>query len=399
MRHRRILMQALLLLLLPLAAEAIPFAVGHRSIVFVDPARGNRQVQTEVYYPADQSGDDVPVAAGVFPVITFGHGYLMVWSAYQYLWTFLVPRGTIFALPRTEGGLVPNHEQFGRDLAFLVDELRIEGADPSSPFYGHVTGASCVMGHSMGGGASVLAASYNSSITALANLAAAETNPSAIEAARSVTAPCLVLAGSDDCVAPPSQHQIPIYEALASSCKTLLTVTGGTHCQFADYNFNCQLGEYCSGSISREQQHELVETFLTPWLDWTLRGDVHALADFQDLLATAQGLTVRQDCPIASVTAESAARIQIELRVLPNPFSRDARIRFHLSSPAAVRLEIFTAAGRMVRVPLDAVLGAGFHEIPWEGNDAAGRALPAGLYFCRLRTPEAGAERTMTLLR
>ena len=157
---------------------ALPLAVGHRTITYVDPSRGNRPIQTELYYPADAAGDNVPVAAGAFPVITFGHGFVMVWSAYQYLWTAFVPRGYILALPRTESGIFPSHEQFGRDLAFLVDKLQAEGTTPASPFYNHVAPTSCVMGHSMGGGASVLAASYNPRITALSNLAAAETNPS-----------------------------------------------------------------------------------------------------------------------------------------------------------------------------------------------------------------------------
>ena len=65
--------------------------VGHTTITFNDPNRsggfGNgggpgRQIQTEIYYPATTSGENVAVANGQWPVIVFGHGFAMNWDAY-----------------------------------------------------------------------------------------------------------------------------------------------------------------------------------------------------------------------------------------------------------------------------------------------------------------------------
>ena len=371
------------------AVSALPLAVGHRSITYVDPARGNRQVQTEIYYPADAAGDNVPVSAGAFPVVTFGHGFVMAWSAYQYLWTSLVPQGYILALPRTEGGAFPSHEQFGRDLAFLVDKLRAEGANPSSPFYNHVGTTACAMGHSMGGGASVLAASYNPGITALANLAAAETNPSAIGAAASVTAPSLMFSGSKDCVTPPSQHQIPIYNALGSDCKAIVTITGGNHCQFAESGTLCELGESCSADITREQQHTLVLAILTPWLAWTLRGDPAGLQQYQALLDAGSGITSVEDCPLASDVVESIGSPDLRMIAGPNPFTGSTQIRVDAPAGEAVRVEIFDVAGRKVRSLVDAAATTSTIALTWDGRDDSGTELSAGIYYCRIR---AGAE-------
>jgi dienelactone hydrolase len=61
--------------------------------------------------------------------------------------------------------------------------LEEQNADPASWLFGQVATAQFgVSGHSMGGGASILAAAADARIKAVANLAAAETNPSAIQA-------------------------------------------------------------------------------------------------------------------------------------------------------------------------------------------------------------------------
>ncbi len=64
------------------------YSIGHHGQHNPDyfDALRNRNVWTEVYYPANTAGDDVPLAAGQFPVIVFGHGFTLQWSAYDYFW-------------------------------------------------------------------------------------------------------------------------------------------------------------------------------------------------------------------------------------------------------------------------------------------------------------------------
>ena len=294
----------IILIILPLSVWA-QYPIGHRNVTYTDSSRSNRQIPTDVYYPATFAGDNAPVAippAGGFPLTSFGHGFLLNVATYQYLWQALVSEGYVVALPRTESSVSPSHLQFGLDLAFLIRKLQSEGNTNSSPFFGAIGTTSCVMGHSMGGGSSFLAAQSDTTITAIANFAAAETNPSAIAAAGNLTLPTLLFAGSDDCVAPPVTHQLPMYNALQSECKTFVSITGGSHCKFGENNFTCNLGEFsCSGSMSRSAQHDLVISYLLPFLDFYLKHEMEARCLFQLRLEAQNGIAYQQTCIQSSV--------------------------------------------------------------------------------------------------
>lgn len=265
------------------------YQIGHTTLSFIDTSRNNRQVPTEVYYPALAAGEDVPVASGQFPVLSFGHGFVITINAYSNFRDAMVPRGYILALPNTETGLLPDHLDLALDLSFILKALDSAHLNSGSIFFGHIDPHAAVMGHSMGGGAAMLAASGDSSITAVVNFAAANTNPSAILAATSIYCPALLFAGSEDCVTPPLQHQEPMYDSLASPIKTLITITGGGHCYFANYNFFCAVGEASctpNPTISREEQQDVTFDFLNLWLDCYLKGDQDSFEIFLDSLTS-----------------------------------------------------------------------------------------------------------------
>ncbi|MDV7396266.1 hypothetical protein RZS08_33035, partial [Arthrospira platensis SPKY1] len=127
-------------------------------ISFTDPAR-NRSIPTRVYYPGKSTGNDALFEEGSFPLIVLGHGFAMNYQAYLNFRDTLVPRGYILAIPTTETGPIPfpDHGEFGSDLKFLNTHIKAQNNIPGSFFYGHVRQHSAIMGHSMGGGASVLA--------------------------------------------------------------------------------------------------------------------------------------------------------------------------------------------------------------------------------------------------
>lgn len=382
----------LLLALAPGPARA-DWAVGHRSVTYQDPARGNRSIPVEIYYPAEGAGDDVPVAPGEFPIYVFGHGYLLTWDLYSFVWNGLVPNGFLVALPKTEGSLFPSHGEFGEDLAFLVAKLRSAGGDPGSPLYGHVAETAAIGGHSMGGGASFLAAAEDPTIDAIANLAAAETNPSAIGAASDVAIPALLFAGGNDCVTPPEGHQLPMYDALASDCKTCVEIAGASHCQFAAYSFPCAFGEgSCADpTISRSAQQATVLDYLLPWLRYELEGDLPSWAAFQELLASDDRTTFLQECAITAVAGGEAAPPppRLALAVRPNPFNPIASLSIAVPRPGPLRVVVFDSRGRAVSRILEETVGAGTIEASWNGTDDRGMALPSGAYF--LRASAAGA--------
>ena len=276
-------------------AQADQFSVGNLQITFVDPDRNNRAILTEIYYPITDSGEP---ASGNFPLLVFGHGFLMEWSAYENLWSHFVPQGYVMAFPRTEGGFSPSHQDFALDIAFLASAVQELNDDSNSPLYQALNGRTAAMGHSMGGGAALLATSYSDMIDVYLGLAPAETNPSSIAAAQNITQPALIISGSADDVTPESTHQIPIYEALVTESRGLVSITGGGHCYFANFNFFCNLGESgTSGNITvtREEQQQTTADFATPWLDFFLKDDCQRWNEFQDSLEQSSRITFMQN--------------------------------------------------------------------------------------------------------
>ncbi len=297
-------------LLFTLSASAQPFSVGTRQLSFVDAAR-NRTIGFTAHYPAASAGTDVPVADGEFPVLVFGHGFVMAVDVYSNLWNYFVPKGYIMLLPTTEGGIPPDHGAFGADLAYLADAMQLENTNASSEFFGHVLPATALMGHSMGGGASFLGAGGNTNIQALVNFAAAETTPSAVAAAATVQVPTLVFAASEDCVAPIAAHQGPMYAALTVPCKAFVNILGGGHCYFAENSFTCTLGEFTCGpdlTVSRTEQHAIMNDFAGLWLDHFLKGDELAYAAVLDSMTTSTRVDAEFTCLSTAVNERKSAQ-------------------------------------------------------------------------------------------
>jgi len=299
------------------------YQVGHTTITFNDPARtggfgsgggSGRQIQTEIYYPATTAGDNVAVASGQFPIITFGHGFAMAWDAYMNIWERYAAKGYILAFPRTEGGLFPgpSHGEFGTDLKQVSENMLALNTDVNSIFNGKIIQKVAIMGHSMGGGACFLAAANNTNIETVVGLAPAETNPSAIAAATNVSVPALIFSGSADGVTPPADHHNPIYQGLPSTCKSFVSISGGAHCYYANANFNCDFGENTSSpniSITRTEQQSATFAILDPWLDFKLKGICESYAAFQTALSSTTGTVNQTICPNVapvSITATNA---------------------------------------------------------------------------------------------
>ncbi len=289
---------------------------------FYDPGR-DRQIGAVIHFPASSTGSS-EFAEGAFPVLIFGHGFLMSVDAYENFRDRSVPDGYILVLPTTEGGF-PDHQAFGEDLAFLAGALQAAGSDAASIFNGHVAPATALMGHSMGGGASMLAGAMDPPVQTIVNFAAAETDPSAIAAAGQITLPTLMFAASEDCVTPIGAHQQPMFNALSSNCKALVNINGGGHCYFANSNLTCELGEFTCFpdlSIDRAAQHDVVFDFLDPWLKAFLLNDEAAFSTFLDSASTSDRAVILQDCIPTAVDREEKP----EVNVHPVPADKELHI-------------------------------------------------------------------------
>ncbi|MFH1219167.1 MAG: FlgD immunoglobulin-like domain containing protein [Candidatus Eisenbacteria bacterium] len=83
----------------------------------------------------------------------------------------------------------------------------------------------------------------------------------------------------------------------------------------------------------------------------------------------------------------------------PNPFGSETAIRFTIPSKMSVNLSIFDVTGRLVRSVDNRELPAGEYSASWDGNDAFGSKVGAGVYFVRLATARNTIEKKMVLVK
>lgn len=361
-------------LLLSATLYSQPFLVGHIQQTFVDASRGNRNITSEIYYPANVAGNNVALAAGQFPVLVFGHGFVMSWSSYDNLWNGIVPNGFIMVFPTTETSFAPSHLDFGKDLAFLIGAMKNEGLNSASPFYNSVAPTSAVMGHSMGGGAAFLAIQFDPTITAIATLAAAVTNPSSTTASSSITIPGLVISGGNDCVAPAPQNQLLMYDSLASSCKSFVSIDGGSHCQFANYNFFCSTGEAtCSPqpAITASAQNTTTLDALIPWLNFYLLNSCAAGNQFQNFISSGLGISSRQNCSLLCTNVSENEVMNFNL--FPNPIQQNQNIKLSRNFNHST-IEIYNSYGAIT-----------FQRNDFTGNEIQlNHNFGVGIYFLKI---------------
>jgi hypothetical protein len=304
---------------------AQPFQIGRTTLNLFDASR-NRTIATEVFYPADTNGTDVPITVSssqTFPLLSFGHGFVMTFEAYQNFWEELVPQGYIMAFPKTEGSFSPSHTNFAKDLAFVIEAMNELNTNSNSLFFSRISPNNTVMGHSMGGGCALLAKQYSIQINHVVTFAAAETNPSAIAASSTLEIPSFTIAGINDCVTPPATNQLPIYNALQSSCKNYLGITGASHCQMADFNFFCSVGDgTCSPSptISRDEQHQIIFSYLNLWLDYYLKENCVSGGLFEALKTNDDDNVTNSNCQLCENLSLANTNSSF-FEVSPNPFN------------------------------------------------------------------------------
>jgi predicted dienelactone hydrolase len=280
------------------------YMIGKTSFIITENVNGGRKIPVDIYYPSDSGEINSPVASlplKKFPVICFNHGYLINPDAYSNIREALVPEGYILIFPRTERGLFPSHKAISKDIGLVFSRMDDLANDTNSIFFERVDTIKCVMGHSMGGGASFAAAGMFPTIRYLVALAPYDTRPSAVEAAQAVTVPVLIFTGSNDCVTPADKYQMPIYESLASASKTMIHIKGGTHCQMAGISSLCRFGERlksCKAEIDMEEQHRIINRYLVPWLNFYLNGDIAAGRLFEKEIGSDSGIEFERSGPL-----------------------------------------------------------------------------------------------------
>jgi pimeloyl-ACP methyl ester carboxylesterase len=250
-------------------AQRGPYAVDIREVTVPRPGTGER-FEARLFLPlaVDGAGNEVS------PIFAFGHGYLAPIDIYQSTLEHLASWGITVVAPRSGSGLVPSHEAFGADLVAALDQIGAAASEEDWLGLPVDRTARSVGGHSMGGGAAVLAARLDPGIRTVATLSAADTRPSAVAAAEGVEASILLVAGSEDRITPVDRHQRPIFEAAAGPAQ-LRVIEGGGHCGYLDQAD--LIGLVCGrASLSEEEQRAEGQAALSAWLRARLMDDAAA---------------------------------------------------------------------------------------------------------------------------
>lgn len=84
--------------------------------------------------------------------------------------------------------------------------------------------------------------------------------------------------------------------------------------------------------------------------------------------------------------------------VFPNPFTEKLNITYQTPAPSRSAMKLYDVTGRLVKqfsLPPD----ASFNHVIWDGLDDQGRAVPSGVYFLRIDSPDSGAKLGRKVLR
>ena len=249
---------------------------------------GPYQVETREMSVLRSGGDDpfearlfvpLPTEAGTAAdersaMYAFGHGYLSPIEPYESTLRHLASWGITVVAPRSGRELFPSHERFAADLLAALDAVTMAAGEDDWPGLPVDPTARAVGGHSMGGGAAVLAVEMDPTVRTVATLTAADTRPSAVEAAAAVTVPVLLVAGSEDRITPVDANQRPIFEAAGGPAQ-LRILDGGGHCGFLDQAD--LIGLVCGRStLDAETQRTYGQALLTAWIRGEAMDDADA---------------------------------------------------------------------------------------------------------------------------
>jgi hypothetical protein len=85
-------------------------------------------------------------------------------------------------------------------------------------------------------------------------------------------------------------------------------------------------------------------------------------------------------CDVAGVPEVTGGRLFVA-NGAPNPFHTRVNVNFTLPTSGRVKVEVYSADGRLVATLADGEMQAGSHSLPW----AVGGSVPSGVYFYKVR--------------
>lgn len=89
----------------------------------------------------------------------------------------------------------------------------------------------------------------------------------------------------------------------------------------------------------------------------------------------------------------------LSLSAYPNPFNPTTTVRYTVSSPGPVTISIYDLHGVRVATLVNREMKSGAYSVAWDGRDAHGQPVSAGVYFGRLTSATGSRTYKMTLVK
>ncbi|HYA69367.1 MAG TPA: prolyl oligopeptidase family serine peptidase, partial [Acidimicrobiales bacterium] len=273
--------------------EAHAGAIGRATTVITDPARRQRRIDLDCWYPASASGGpestyeilpgigftasavaDAPVAPGRHPLLVWSHGRVGTRSSYVMLSEGLAARGYVVVAPDHPGDRLTdwlsgtavddatNEAQRVDDIRLVLDAVLGGGCELEavSAIDAERVG---VAGHSYGGYTAFALAGARQTDGRVGAVAGLEPFTRTLPASvlGRVGVPSLLVAGNRDTSTPPHTDASPAYAALSGDNAWMVGVESAGHQACSDVGLYLELAPRVGGLP------DLVGTFLSGFAD------------------------------------------------------------------------------------------------------------------------------------
>jgi dienelactone hydrolase len=246
-----------------------PHAVGVATLVLEDSSR-DRSLTVELWYPAEASGRDAPIARRRHRLVLLLHGHCGSRTNYVYLASALASFGFVVAAPDLPGVARPGCEggteppEPAEDVAFVVRVLR-DRAGPAALFAQAVrSGRYGLLAHSLGALVSLETCLADRDARVAALLAPFATIDGAVLGALRPRL-ALLVAGATGDTRVPFETSALFFEGLAAPA-FLVKIVGGSHSGFGE-------DDEASSPEAVARQHHLARRYVAAFLLRYLAGD------------------------------------------------------------------------------------------------------------------------------
>jgi hypothetical protein len=83
----------------------------------------------------------------------------------------------------------------------------------------------------------------------------------------------------------------------------------------------------------------------------------------------------------------------------PNPFQDQVTITFYLPEDQPVKIEIYSAGGKLIRVLKEETMMPGNHHVTWDGKTGDGKECSGGVYIYRILAGKAQSSGNLILVK